>query len=184
MIDAEVVLHFCNHSEVGLKMNRPIGSKFILALDRLLIGIDTLALTAIVAISVVSVVLRYVFNKPLFWGMELSSSLAVWMTFIIAGVDYKRDIHFRVDIIYGFLNKKMKLLNNIFVHIVTLFCVSVCLYSAAISFIKNYKMSMAAMEISVSISLYLPVVIGYVTYIFYMMVRFLTVCKESEQEAV
>ena len=173
-----------HHSEVGIIMNRPIGSRFIPALDKLLIGVDTLALTAIVTISVVSVVLRYVFNKPLFWGMELSSSLAVWMTFIIAGVDYKRDIHFRVDIIYGFLNKKMKLLNDIFVHIVTLFCVSVCLYSGAVAFMRNYKMSMAAMEISVSISLYLPVVVGYLTYIFYMTVRFLTVCKESKQEAV
>lgn len=165
-------------------MNRPIGKKIIPALDKLLIGVDTLALTAIVTISVISVVLRYVFNKPLFWGMELSSSLAVWMTFIIAGVDYKRDIHFRVDIIFGLLNKKWKLINNIFVNIVTLFCVSICLYSAVISFMRNYKMSMAAMEISVSISLYLPVVIGYVTYIFYMLVRFLTLGKESEQEAV
>jgi len=122
-------------------MNRPDGRKFIPTLETLLIGGDTLALTTIVAISVVSVVLRYVFNKPLFWGMELSSSLAVWMTFIIAGVNYKRDIHFRVDIIFGFLNNRWKLINNIFVNIVTLFCISVCLYSAAISFIKNYKMS-------------------------------------------
>ena len=175
-------LSTCTNSGDGLDMNRTIGNKLITKLDQLLIGIATFALTAIVIISLVGVVSRYGFNKPLFWGMELSSSLAVWMTFIVAGLNYKRDIHFKVDIIYGALHKKGKFINDIFVSIVTLFCVSVCLYSAVVAFMRNYKMSMAAMEISVSFSLYLPVIIGYITYIFYLVTRFFIWNKEEQEE--
>lgn len=175
-------LSACTNSGDGMDMNRTFGNKLITRLDQLLIGIATFALTAIVIISLVGVISRYGFNKPLFWGMELSSSLAVWMTFIVAGLNYKRDIHFKVDIIYGALGKKGKLINDIFVSIVTLFCVSVCLYSAVVAFMRNYKMSMAAMEISVSFSLYLPVIVGYVTYIFYLVTRFFIWNKEEEQE--
>jgi TRAP-type C4-dicarboxylate transport system permease small subunit len=161
-----------------------VKNKIIPALDKSLVAIDTFALTSIVVIGVVGVILRYIFNKPLFWGMELSTSLAVWMTFIIAGYNYKHNTHFSVDIIHGALNNKLKTINDIIVFIITFFCVSICLYSAIVAFTKNYKMSMAAMEISVSFSLYLPVIIGYITYILYMILCFITRIKKLNREDV
>lgn len=145
-----------------------IGGKFIPALETTLVAFDTLALAAIVFISLYGVIARYIFKSPLFWGMELSTSLAVWMTFLISGVNYKRDIHFKVDLFYGFLPEKLKIVDDIIVAVITLFCLGICLYSAVLSFERNYKISMAAMEISVSFTLYLPLVIGYITYILFM----------------
>lgn len=158
--------------------------KIVPALEKSLVAVDTFALAVIVFISIYGVILRYIFEKPLFWGMELSTSLAVWMTFLISGVNYKRDIHFTVDIVYGALNKKWKFIDDVIVAIITLFCISVCLYSAVISFVKNYKISMAAMEISVSYTLYLPLIIGYISYIFFMIVHFFSKNKEVKQEEV
>jgi len=158
--------------------------KIVPAVEKSLVAVDTFALAAIVFISIYGVVLRYVFKKPLFWGMELSTSLAVWMTFLISGVNYKRDIHFTVDILYGFLNKKLKFIDDVIVALVTLFCIGVCLYSAIVSFVKNYKISMAAMEISVSFTLYLPLILGYISYIFFMVLHFVTKDKEVKQEEV
>jgi TRAP-type C4-dicarboxylate transport system permease small subunit len=158
--------------------------KVIPALEESLATIDMIALAAIVFISIYGVLARYIFQKPLFWGMELSTSLAVWMTFIISGVNYKRNIHFSVDILYGVLSKKMKFINDIIVAIVTLFCIGVCLYSAIVSFVKNYKISMAAMEISVSFTLYLPLILGYATYIFFMITHFVSWNKKNKQEDI
>jgi TRAP-type C4-dicarboxylate transport system permease small subunit len=159
-------------------------TQFVPALEKSLVAIDMVALAAIVFISIYGVIARYVFKKPLFWGMELSTSLAVWMTFLISGVNYKRNIHFTVDLLYGSLNKKLRFIDDIIVALVTLFCIGVCLYSAVVSFIKNYKISMAAMEISVSFTLYLPLILGYASYIFFMIYHFFTKEKEIGQEGV
>ena len=158
--------------------------KIVPTLEKSLVAIDTFALAAIVFISIYGVVLRYVFKKPLFWGMEMSTSLAVWMTFLISGVNYKRDIHFTVDIVYGALNKKWKFIDDVVVALITLFCISICLYSAIVGFVRNRKISMAAMEISVSFTLYLPLIIGYVSYIFFMILHFISKNKEVKQEEV
>lgn len=161
-----------------------LSKQFVPALERSLMDIDMVTLAAIVFISVYGVIARYIFRKPLFWGMELSTSLAVWMTFLISGVNYKRNIHFTVDILYGSLSNKLKFIDDIVVALITLFCIGVCLYSAVVSFIKNYKISMAAMEISVSFTLYLPLILGYASYIFFMIHHFLTKNGRIESEGV
>lgn len=146
--------------------------------------IDTTALTIIVVIAIVGVLSRLLFNKPIFWSMELSTSLAVWMTFIIAGYNHKHDIHFKVDLFYEMVSASGKKFFDYVSMIITAGCVAVCLYSAIVAFIRNSKISMAALEISVSYSLYLPLIIGYAAYLIYILIDILVMMKKPKQENV
>jgi len=165
-------------------MEHPVEKKIASFLEQSVVGISTASLAVIVLISIVSVISRFLFNKPLFWGMELSSCLAVWLTFIVSGYNHKHDIHFKVDLLYNLFGAKLKRIDDIIVTIITVFCVSICLYSGIIASLRNYNISMAAMEISVSITLYLPVVVGYITYLIFMLFEFTRFIRTRNQEAI
>lgn len=64
--------------------------------------ISTLALTAIITLTVVNVFLRFVLNSPVAWAEEISVGLFIWLVFIGVSSAMKRDNHIGVDY---FVNK-------------------------------------------------------------------------------
>ena len=73
--------------------------KLLRILTRILVAIGMTSLMGIVLTICVNIVARYIFKKPLLWSLELCSILVVWATYILFGVDYKENRHFRIEII-------------------------------------------------------------------------------------
>ena len=80
--------------------------------DRILSRVeDTLAvgsLAAAAAITIFSVILRYVFNEGIFWAQEAVIYLIIFSTFVGAVVTLRHDEHVNVDILPSLLGERGK----------------------------------------------------------------------------
>ena len=63
-------------------------------------------LTAMTLVVFYDVFARYVFHKPLEWGMEITTYMMLFIVFLGLGYTYQVDGHIRVDILFGVLSKK------------------------------------------------------------------------------
>jgi TRAP-type C4-dicarboxylate transport system permease small subunit len=61
------------------------------------IGIFFLATMCILAF--LQIVMRYVFNHPLFWVEEVTIMLSIWLVFLGAGVAARRGLHIAIEVI-------------------------------------------------------------------------------------
>lgn len=130
--------------------------------------IGSLCFSAIVAIVIANVILRFVFNAPIMWSIEGCSILVVWMTFIVFGVNHKLGLHFRIDALVHLLGEPAKRAVNFAVDILTLACVGILLFSTVEAVIANGGMPMMTIEIPVLYTFYLPMIIGILSYIAYL----------------
>lgn len=87
--------------------------------------VATTALTALITISILNVLLRFIFNNPLTWGEEITLALYVWVVFIGASSAIKRNGHIGMDFLVTRLPDKAK---NIAAIIRALVIYGVCLY--------------------------------------------------------
>jgi TRAP-type C4-dicarboxylate transport system permease small subunit len=151
-----------------------------LIFDNSLVFFSTLCLSGIVLINLVNIVSRFLFNSPLFWAIEVSSILAVWFTFIVFGINYKEKQHFKIDMIVNIFKGKLKAMHEIFADLVLVVILCFILYSGFFSFFRNYKMTLPATEISSSIALYLPLILGSITYLVFIVKKYIrTLTKRS-----
>lgn len=94
---------------------------------------DTLAagsLAAAVAITIVSVILRYVFNEGIFWAQEAVIYLVIFSTFLGAVVTLRHDEHVNVDILPALLGERGKWLFALIGSTITLlYCAIIGAYS-------------------------------------------------------
>jgi TRAP-type transport system small permease protein len=71
--------------------------------DRTITGALALCLGAMTTIVFVSVVFRYVLNRPLAWTEELASLLFAWLTFVGAFGGFRTRSHIAIDTLMVFL---------------------------------------------------------------------------------
>ena len=102
-------------------------------------------MAAIVAAQVFS---RYVLNHSLFWSEELARFLLVWLTFLGAGVAYRRRAHASVDLLYQHLPAAGRRLASLATHVCTLFF-------AGIMVVYGYKFAYFV-RLQISPALFLP----------------------------
>ena len=105
--------------------------KFLRALNRLLIRIETIFLVAFLAIMILfaflQVVLRNVFSTGLIWGDPLVRQMVLWSGFVGAALAASQDRHISIDALTKFLSPRIKA----FMAIVTnLFAAVVCYFLA------------------------------------------------------
>jgi len=141
-------------------------------LDRSLVFISVASLIGIVLINILNVVARFTINTSLFWGLEVCSILAVWFTFIVFGINYKDGQHFKIDLVVNSFKGKLKKAHGIFVDIILLVILGFTLYSSIVSYFRNYQMTLPATEVPSSIALYLPLIIGSLTYVFFIIMKY------------
>ncbi|MEF2071615.1 TRAP transporter small permease [Consotaella aegiceratis] len=67
-----------------------------------------LTLIAVVAVTLVQIVLRYVFDAPLIWSEELVKLLIVWITFVGAGAVCFDGRHLNVDVFFKMLPVRLR----------------------------------------------------------------------------
>ncbi len=65
-------------------------------------------LIGLVAVMSLQVFMRYVMNSSLAWPEELSRYLFIWICFIGISYSTKEDLHLKVDIIFEYINKRLK----------------------------------------------------------------------------
>ena len=63
---------------------------------------------AILVVTVLQIVLRFVFNEPLVWSEELARYMLIWLTFLGAGVVAWDGRHLSVDIFYNMVDDRYK----------------------------------------------------------------------------
>jgi TRAP-type C4-dicarboxylate transport system permease small subunit len=88
-------------------------------LDRAMIGLVFLLVSAMVIVTTLQVVFRVFFNA-LTWSEELSRYLLVWGTFFGATLAYKRGNHIAVTFIIDFFPTRLRVWFNIFSYILSM----------------------------------------------------------------
>ena len=99
---------------------------------RFVLNATALLLAAIVGITFLQVVLRYIFGNPLSWGEELARYIFVWITFAGAAVAFARDTHIRVDAVIALAGPSFQRMAYLFRRLVELTAVGILIYTGVL----------------------------------------------------
>jgi len=88
--------------------------KTVGGLNELLAKIVPYFLAAMMPIITYEVIMRYVFNSPTVWAMEISTYLFCFSVAFGGGWNYLKDGHVRVDVIYDKLSPRRKAFMDLF----------------------------------------------------------------------
>lgn len=100
-------------------------------LDRLEEGIIAFLLAAMSLVTFLQVVMRYVFNSGLSWGLEATTYMFGWLIFIGIAYGVKIGSHIGVDVLVRALPPRGR-------HYVGLFAVAFSMFYAALMFYGGY----------------------------------------------
>jgi len=76
---------------------------------RVMIGFAGVSTGIIVAIMLVQIVARYIFNSSLIWAEELCRYILVWQTFLLIGIAYHQGELAILDILSGHVSPRVRL---------------------------------------------------------------------------
>ncbi len=86
---------------------KKIGAKF----DNVLVSLFWIAGALLVFSTVgtcIDVILRYVFNRPIHWMLEVTEYIMLYIPFLGAALVLKEDGHIRIDIFISHFSEKMR----------------------------------------------------------------------------
>ncbi|MBU9720891.1 TRAP transporter small permease [Bacillus alkalicola] len=113
---------------------------------------EVLAGTFITAGSFVilyGVVMRYFFNDPKAWVVEVSTYMIVWGVLLGAPIALRNNQHIRIDILYDRLSKSSKYVMDIFANAVgVIFCLFFTYYGLLIV-LERYPSGMVSMDVGI-----------------------------------
>lgn len=95
--------------------------KWLEKIEENFIGIIMLVVSVVLFANVV---LRYVFNASSTWAEEFIRYAIIWMTFIGAGICFRKGLHPGIDVIFNIFPKSMKRGIKIFVIIISIIFMS------------------------------------------------------------
>lgn len=72
----------------------------------------TLSLSAVILLTGINVLLRYIFSSPIAWTTEIALGLFIWFVFIGVSSAMKRDGHIGVDFFVKKLPKNLQVVSN------------------------------------------------------------------------
>jgi TRAP-type C4-dicarboxylate transport system permease small subunit len=78
-------------------------------------------LLAMLAITFIQVVLRYVFKNPFSWAEEVTLAMLIWFGYITIALVVREDEHMAIGFLYNMSGKKMRLLLDSVRHILMIF---------------------------------------------------------------
>lgn len=114
---------------------------------RVLIGF---LLFSIVAITILQVVSRFVFDSPLVWSDELGRFLLIWMVFIGAAIVSYDDKHLGVEMLQEKMSHKTKLITTLIMRVVILAALIITAYSSFELVQVSHSQTSGALEIPFS----------------------------------
>ena len=157
--------------------------KLLRILTKILVAIGMTSLMGIVITICVNIVARYIFKRPILWSLELCSILVVWATYILFGVDYQMNRHFRIEIITRLLPKRALKILDIIVDIF-LFIAVIVLASSTWSAVQlNGRMILIAIPVTLWVAFYIPFSVGVVSHFLYLVIKTVLRFKKTDEMA-
>ena len=96
----------------------------------------------------VSVLFRYVLNRPLAWTEELASLLFAWLTFVGAYVGFRTRSHIRIDTFTIFLPPGLRRVIRHGVDLCVLALLAIFIWQGFMLTVTTWSLEFPAMEIS------------------------------------
>jgi TRAP-type C4-dicarboxylate transport system permease small subunit len=96
----------------------------------------------------VSVLFRYVLNRPLAWTEELASLLFAWLTFVGAYVGFRTRSHIRIDTLTIFLPPSFRRVIRHGVDLCVLALLAIFIWQGFMLTVTTWSLEFPAMEIS------------------------------------
>ena len=96
----------------------------------------------------VSVLFRYVLNRPLAWTEELASLLFAWLTFVGAYVGFRTRSHIRIDTFTTFLPPAVRRAIRAGVDLCVLALLAIFIWQGLALTVTTWSLEFPAMEIS------------------------------------
>jgi TRAP-type C4-dicarboxylate transport system permease small subunit len=128
-------------------------------IDRVVHGALALNLGFMTALVFVSVLFRYVLNRPIAWTEELASLLFAWLTFVGAYVGFRTQSHIRIDTFTMLLPVGFRRSIRGLVHVCVLVLLATFIWQGFSLAVTTWSLEFPALEISRSY-LYLSLPIG------------------------
>lgn len=114
---------------------------------RQLIGISLLI---IVIVTILQVIARFVFDRPLIWSDELARFILIWMVFIGAAVVSFDDKHMAVEVFQEKMSPKFKLITSFMMRFLILIFLAITAYSSIELVQVSHYLKSGALEIPFS----------------------------------
>jgi TRAP-type C4-dicarboxylate transport system permease small subunit len=117
-----------------------------ISLKRLLLNLDdiisSVSLVAIILLTILGVLFRYVFNAPIQFIEEVSEGLIIWVVFMGASSAMKRGAHIGIDIIVDEMGPRLrKIFNIISLLITTSLLIFLCVYGYKLAIQAGMKIT-------------------------------------------
>lgn len=90
--------------------------KFFKKIDKILTASAVGILALMLGLTVLQVILRYVFNNPTIWSEELTLFLLVWFGFIVMAMGVRTDSHIALEYFYDRRGKVGRMILDAFRH--------------------------------------------------------------------
>jgi len=101
---------------------------FVSELNRRVGELTSLFYLAVFAVTIYDVVLRYFFNNPTIWGLELVIALAA-LQYILGGAQaIQDDAHVRIDVIYQLFSPRVRRVMDILSYLLMICFLSIVVY--------------------------------------------------------
>ena len=94
-------------------------------------------LVALVVCTFLGVFARYLFNKPFNWLEEMQLAAMVWISFLMAGVCFRRGGHVAIEIVVDSLPERVQRVIEVLIAIVVYF-VLICFFRSSVSFTQLF----------------------------------------------
>jgi TRAP-type transport system small permease protein len=117
-------------------------------LDRMVNWALATALGAMTTIVFVSIVFRYLLNRPLAWTEELASLLFAWVTFVGAFVGFRSHSHIAIDTLVVFLPAGVRRAIGRMVDVTVLCVLGLFVWQGVRLCLTTWSLEFPAMEIS------------------------------------
>jgi TRAP-type C4-dicarboxylate transport system permease small subunit len=117
-------------------------------LDRAVHWALATTLGAMTTIVFVSVIFRYVLNRPLAWTEELASLLFAWITFVGAFVGFRSRSHIAIDTLMVFLPERARRATQRVVDAIVLCVLGLFVWQGTRLCLTTWGLEFPAMEIS------------------------------------
>ena len=117
-------------------------------IDRLLRWALAANLGFMTSLVFVSVLFRYVLNRPLAWSEELASLLFAWLTFVGAYVGFRTRSHIRIDTLTIFLPPGFRRVIRHGVDLCVLALLAIFIWQGFTLTVTTWSLEFPAMEIS------------------------------------
>lgn len=105
-------------------------------IDRVLARVESVALivvlSSMIAMAFVQVILRNFFDYSILWADVFSRHLILWVGFIGASLATYENKHINIDVLSGFLSKKMKRVSMVITRFISAF---ICIFLAKASYV-------------------------------------------------